>query len=112
MRPNPWIRTAPLACALTTAACASASPPPAQPPRLAMPALAAEPCALHVLPDSPTQADLEVGYLERGAQLAACESARRLAVETHAAEHELEDRWLDQARPSRRRWRLWPWPGR
>jgi len=46
---------------------------------------------LHQLPDAPTQADLEVGYAQRGAAIVACDAARRLAVETHEAEHELED---------------------
>lgn len=55
-----------------------------------MPAEAARPCGLHVLPTNPTQADLEIGYATRGAQLIACDAARRLAVQTHAAEHALE----------------------
>lgn len=55
-----------------------------------MPAEAARPCGLHVLPEKPTRADLEIGYATRGAQLVACDAARRLAVQTHAAEHALE----------------------
>lgn len=45
---------------------------------------------MHRLPERPTQADLEVGYATRGAQIVACDAARRLAVETHEAEHALE----------------------
>ncbi|HEY8616039.1 hypothetical protein [Phenylobacterium sp.] len=65
-----------------------------------MPAQAAAPCSLYVLPERPTQADLEAGYATRGAQILACDAARRLAVETHAAEHALE---AELRRPTRRR---------
>jgi hypothetical protein len=54
-----------------------------------MPAEAARPCSLYLLPAKPTQADLEIGYATRGAQIVACDAARRLAVQTHAAEHAL-----------------------
>jgi hypothetical protein len=50
------------------------------------------PRSLYVLPDTPTEADLEIGYATRGAQLVACDAARRLAVQTHEAEHALEGR--------------------
>lgn len=66
-----------------------------------MPAEAARPCGLYVLPDKPTQSDLEIGYASRGAQLVACDAARRLAVQTHDAEHALEDTALKT--PERRR---------
>lgn len=68
---------------------------------MAMPALAAEPCRLPTL-GGETIADLEAAYMERGAELIACEAKRRLAVATHAAEHELERRAGE-----RRRW-WWP----
>jgi hypothetical protein len=55
-----------------------------------MPAEAARPCSLYVLPEHPSMADLEAGYATRGAQILACDAARRLAVDTHAAEHALE----------------------
>jgi len=45
---------------------------------------------MHRLPARPTEADLEIGYATRGAQIVACDAARRLAVETHEAEHALE----------------------
>ncbi|HVI33796.1 hypothetical protein [Phenylobacterium sp.] len=64
-----------------------------------MPAEAVRPCGLYVLPATPTQSDLEIGYATRGAQLVACDAARRLAVQTHAAEHALED----SRRPAERR---------
>jgi hypothetical protein len=57
------------------------------------------------LPESPTEADLEVGYVSRGAALAACDAARELAVVTLLAERELQDRWREAAPPRRR----WPW---
>jgi hypothetical protein len=56
-----------------------------------MPAEATRPCSLYVLPERPTHADLEAGFALRGAQLLGCDAARRLAVDTHQAEHELED---------------------
>ncbi|MDB5476474.1 MAG: hypothetical protein JWP49_1985 [Phenylobacterium sp.] len=57
-----------------------------------MPAEASRPCSLYVLPVKPSQADLEIGYATRGAQVVTCDAARRLAVQTHEAEHLLEER--------------------
>ena len=59
-----------------------------------MPAEATRPCELPRLPDTPTLADLELGYARRGLQILACDGARRLAVETHAHEHRLEEEAL------------------
>lgn len=56
-----------------------------------MPAEATKPCALYRLPDTPTQADLEIGYATRGAQIVACDLARSLAVQTFIAEHAMEE---------------------
>ena len=56
------------------------------------PAEAERPCAIYLLPTAPTQADLEIGYVTRGAQIVACDAARALAVRTHEAEHGLADR--------------------
>ncbi|MFC3070505.1 hypothetical protein [Phenylobacterium soli] len=39
-------------------------------------------------------ADLEAGFARRGAQVVACDAERRLAVQTHEAEHELEAQFL------------------
>lgn len=67
-----------------------------------MPPEAAKTCSLFVLPQAPTQADLEIGYATRGAQLVACDAARALAVQTHVAEHALEDQVTGKGRsPSR-----------
>lgn len=107
MRLRLFRRLALIACALMTASCAG-SPPvsTAAPPRLQLPAAAATPCALPRLPDAATQADLEIGYAARGAALVACDAARGLAAETLAAEHILEDRWLDaETARSRPFWR-------
>jgi hypothetical protein len=52
------------------------------------------PCALAKLPETPGLADLEAAYLLRGAQIVACDSARRLAVETLIAERAMQDRWI------------------
>ena len=87
---HPLIPLAPIACALMTASCASWPPSPGA-PRLTMPAEARRACELHRLPERPTQADLEIGYATRGAQIVACDAARRLAVETLDAEHGLEE---------------------
>lgn len=91
---NPWTTMPPLACALMTASCAGSPPTSAvAPPRLELPPQAARPCDLARLPERPSLADLEAAYMTRGAQLAACDGARRLAVETLKAEREAVDRW-------------------
>lgn len=95
-----WILSAALVSTLTIAGCVS-SPvtlSAAPPPRLEMPATAMRPCTLHLLPDAPTEADLDLGLAARGANLVACDAARSLAVQTWAAEHELQDRRLTQRR--------------
>ena len=80
-----------LACAMLTASCASRLPTLPAAPRVEMPAEATKACSLYLLPKAPAQADLEIGYASRGAQVVACDAARALAVQTHAAEHALED---------------------
>ncbi|MGV9008492.1 hypothetical protein [Brevundimonas sp.] len=45
------------------------------------------------MPEQPTRADLDAAYVTRGAQLVACETARKLAVDTLQAERALQDRW-------------------
>lgn len=81
-----------LACATLTTSCASRLTSSPAAPRIETPTEAARPCSIYLLPKAPTQADLEIGYATRGAQLVACDAARRLAVQTHDAEHALEDR--------------------
>jgi hypothetical protein len=67
-----------------------------------MPAEAAKACGLYLLPSAPSQADLEIGYATRGAEVVACNAARALAVQTHESEHALEDQITATARrPSR-----------
>jgi hypothetical protein len=44
-----------------------------------------------VLPAEATTADLDAAYLQRGAQILACDAARRLAVETLRAERAMQD---------------------
>lgn len=74
------------------ASCAGAPPiSTVAPPRLVLPEVAAAPCALAILPDAPTWSDLEAAYMRRGAQIVACDAARRLAVETLAAERAMQD---------------------
>ncbi|KRB52675.1 MAG: hypothetical protein IV099_11660 [Phenylobacterium sp.] len=69
-----------------------------------MPEVAKRPCHLRRLPPSPTTADLEVSFAMRGADLAACELARKLAVETFDAQSALVD---GVGKPARRSWRNW-----
>lgn len=87
------LRIGAIVCALMTTSCAAWPPTSVvAPPRLTLPETAARPCELYRLPAEPTQADLEVGYLTRGAQIVTCDAARRLAVETLLAEREAQDR--------------------
>ena len=85
--PPPSIPIALIACATMTASCAASLPTSAvAPPRLTLPTVASRSCELHRLPSSPTLGDLEAGYMIRGRQIADCDTARRLAVETLLAE--------------------------
>ncbi len=87
---RPFLLIALFACAFMTTSCAAQRLSLPAAPQLQMPAEAASPCAIHRLPAQPTQADLEIGYATRGAQIVACNAARQLAVDTHRAEHALE----------------------
>lgn len=112
MRAFPYRSIALIGCALMISSCAgSARLSPAAPPQLQTPPAAAAACPIYRLPDLPTQADLEVGYATRGAQVLACDALRDLAVQTHAAEHVLEARWArERADRERTFWqRLTPW---
>jgi len=40
--------------------------------------------------------------MERGAQIVACDSARRLAVEALMAERAMQDRWIEAQKRARR----------
>lgn len=109
MTPKPrWILIAPLALLGMTASCAASPPPSVAPPRLILPRAATTPCVLDRLPEAPTQADLEIAYLERGVRLVACEGARALAVDTLLAERALQDQWRRET-PEGRRPAIWPW---
>jgi len=63
-----------------------------------------EPGPLAVLPPNPTQGDLDAAYATRGAQIVNCDGARRLAVETQRAEHQLIDEWLKLEERRRQGW--------
>lgn len=90
-----------LACAPLMTACAGRPLALPAAPRVDMPSAATQPCSLYQLPQTPTEADLEIGYAMRGAALAACDAARALAVQTHAAEHALQDQITKARRGSR-----------
>jgi hypothetical protein len=71
-----------------------------------MPATAVQPCQLvGRLPADPTQADLEIGYALRGAEILSCDAKRGLAVDVHQAEHIDEDAWLKAITPALPLWR-------
>jgi len=54
---------------------------------------------LAVLPAEPTAGDLDAAYVLRGAQIVACDAARRLAVETLLAERTMQDAQYGLKRP-------------
>ena len=96
----PWNTAALIVCAAMTASCAG-SPPisTVAPVRLTLPEAATRPCALATLPADPTAGDLDAAYAERGAQIIACDGARRLAVETLLAERAMQDAQAGQNGP-------------
>jgi len=97
-----WKAAAPTVCALMTASCAGSLPTSTVAPvRLSLPEAARRPCALAVLPAEPTAADLDAAYVQRGAQLLACDGARRLAVETLLAERAMQDARISEAAKER-----------
>lgn len=65
-----------------------------------MPDTARTPCLVATLPAEPTQFDLELAYVQRGAEIVACDARRDLAVRTHDSEHADEAAWLKAQRPS------------
>lgn len=107
MRTTCWTLCGLIACALMTVSCAG-SPPisTVAPPRLVLAEAATRPCALATLPERPSLADLEAAYLLRGAQIVACDGARRLAVETLVAERAMQDRWAGTGQGWKKRAKL------
>ena len=87
---RPWTLAALSGCGLMITSCATSRLNLPDAPQVQMPLEATRPCRLYVLPDPVTQADLDMGYAQRGADLVACDAARQLAVSTHEAEHSLE----------------------
>jgi hypothetical protein len=53
------------------------------------------------LPAEPTAGDLDAAYVQRGAQILACDGARRLAVETLLAERAMQDARISEAAKER-----------
>ncbi|MFN6982061.1 MAG: hypothetical protein ACK4NU_09065 [Brevundimonas sp.] len=49
------------------------------------------------MPAEPTAGDLDAAYVQRGAQILACDGARRLAVETLLAERTLQEAQASEA---------------
>jgi hypothetical protein len=79
--------------------CAAHTPQSA--PILTLPEVARQPCKLSFLPESPTEADLEAGYADRGVAVALCDGKRDLAVQAFDA----QSRALTP--PPRPWWRFW-----
>ena len=89
MLKHPWTPLAPLGCALMTTACAGSASWTAPDPRLTLPEEAIRPCRLPTLPPEPTLADLERGYVLRGAALVECDAARRTALDVLTLERDM-----------------------
>ena len=108
MTPTSLLKAAgPIACATMIASCAVSRPTLAvTPPRLTLPEAATRPCDLATLPAEPTTGDLDVAYMRRGAQIATCDGARRLAVETLMAERAMQDRWAGTGQGWKKRAKL------
>jgi len=108
MRMNLWILPALLACATLTGSCALFAPPsvptpPTLPPQRVMPQTALQACQLvGQLPADPTQADLEMGYALRGAEILSCDARRELAVSIFERQNAEQVQWRDQL--TRRSW--------
>ena len=98
---RPWTHLALIAFAPMISNCASLPPSLPAAPQIEMPAEAARPCKLSHLPEGPSHSDLDIAYAQRGADLVSCDAARRLAVQTHAAEHQLEAQLAHPVRPRR-----------
>ena len=95
MRTTPWTLCGLIACALMTANCAGSRPiSTVAPPRLVLAEATTRPCGLATLPEAPSLAELEAAYLLRGAQILACDGARRLAIEALIAERAMLDGWI------------------
>lgn len=60
-------------------------------PRLILPDEVTRPCPVARIGPRATLADLERAYMQRGAQLVACDAARALAVQALTAERALKD---------------------
>lgn len=85
MPQRPFLTSGLIACAVLTASCAT-RPASAPPPLLTLPDAARQPCTLPILPESPTQADLDATYLARGQTIAICDGRRDLAVQSFDAQ--------------------------
>ena len=96
---RPLTLSAWLAYALLITGCASHTPQSV--PLLSLPDIVRQPCRLSMLPESPTEADLESGYADRGVEVALCDGKRDLAVQAFDAQQKA------LTPPSRPFWRFW-----
>lgn len=65
-------------------------------PQVVLPAEVTTPCQIARLGATATLADLEQAYMQRGAQLAACDAARALALEVIMTERRMRTDWARQ----------------
>lgn len=102
-------RIALVGCGMLMTSCAGWTPRLTGAPQIEMPAEARKACSLSRLPENPTEGDLEALAQSRGADIVACDAARRLAVQIHDDEHALEAK-ADAERAARARpwWKVWP----
>ena len=84
MRKRLLLSSALLACLTMSAGCANS--PPLTVPLLALPDVGREPCHLTILPDNPTQADLDAAYIARATDVAICDGKRRVNEEAFDAQ--------------------------
>jgi len=93
-------------CSLPIVSCASYGPPsaPTPPPQRVMPDLAQRACALPLLPDQATAADLESAFTARGVALVSCDAARQLAVAVHTGQRLDQEAWLHDSADRRLPW--------
>ena len=82
MRIHLYLRIGLLGSSMLIGGCASSTASSKVVRAFPIPDAAARPCRLPTLPPQPTLADLELGYVERGAALLDCDLSRQLAVDT------------------------------
>lgn len=90
MRKHLWVIFVASVCLAMTVSCAASGPSlTVAPPQLLLPPEADRPCALAVLQPPGDLAALETAYMQRGAQIVACDAARQMAIDVLMAERKM-----------------------